>query len=173
MELWLLCLWFYWTLIKQIVEAHNEAGDWCRWESSCLSRLCVFIGSASPPPHPSIKESPTWSGNGLEKGNELSARVPQSTGQGLPEQGLCPGFRRVLRGSEGRVQGQPGHLPLPGLSPERTCQCALLMPKPTCQGTGGQTLQEDGSWNAQSLGKDAKEPPNSSRGKSPCVCTCV
>lgn len=66
------------------------------------SRLFVFIGSTSPPPHHSIKESPTCSGNWLEKGNELSTRAPQSTGQGLPGQGLCPGFRRALKGRRAR-----------------------------------------------------------------------
>lgn len=49
MKPWLLRLWFYWPLIKQFpVEAHNEAGDWCKWR---VRASPGFIGSA-PLPHP-------------------------------------------------------------------------------------------------------------------------
>ena len=42
---------FYWPLIKQLpTDAHNEADDWYRWESSGLPGLCVFIGSGIPLP---------------------------------------------------------------------------------------------------------------------------
>lgn len=114
MKLWLLCLWFYWPLIKLLpVEAHNEADDWCGWENYCLSELCGFIGSA-PNPH-SIKASPTYSGNWLGKGNELSAKAPQATGEEAlssiqedSEKG--PSAVRALSGT---FRGQPGPLPIP------------------------------------------------------------
>lgn len=77
MKLRLLHLWFYWPLIKQLpVEAHNEAGDLCRWESSSPSRLYGFIGSAPLPQHHSIKASPTFSGNWLGKGKREMKSVP-------------------------------------------------------------------------------------------------
>lgn len=42
---------FYWPLIKQLpTDAHNEADDWYRWESSCLPGLCAFTGSGLPLP---------------------------------------------------------------------------------------------------------------------------
>lgn len=42
---------FYWLLIKQLpTDAHNEADDWYRWESSCLPGLCAFTGSGLPLP---------------------------------------------------------------------------------------------------------------------------
>lgn len=74
---WLLRLWLYWPLIKQFPgEAHNEAGDWCRWR---VHASPGFIGSA-PLPHPLHQSELHLLGHWLGRGNELSARAPQSTG---------------------------------------------------------------------------------------------
>lgn len=117
MKLWLLHLWFYWALIEQLpFEAHKEADDWFRWESSCLSGYVSFL--ALPPlPLLSIKESPTCSGNWLGKGNKLSARVLQGMGSRATEgKGLCVvGFRKILRSVLVQGWSPPRHLQGPAL----------------------------------------------------------
>lgn len=113
-------LWLYWSLIKQLpFEAHKEADDWLRRESSCLSGSVSFLALA-PLPLLSIKESPTCSGNWLGKGNKLSVRGLQGTGSRATEgKGLCVGFRKSLRSVLRQSQSPARYLqgPAPVMSP--------------------------------------------------------
>lgn len=113
---------------------------------------CVGLLALASLPLVSIKASPTCSGNGLGKGNELSARAPQGTGQGPLEEGLCPGFRKIPRRVQVQSQSPPGtcrEQPLPSppsssdLSPSH--QRELLRPKFNRLDMGMQQLQKAGA----------------------------
>lgn len=62
------------------VEAHSEACDWHRREGWWLSWLCRFIGSGFPPPGQHQRD-PHLLRELAGKGNELSTRPSQGTGQ--------------------------------------------------------------------------------------------
>lgn len=103
MKLWLLCLWFYWPLIKLLpVEAHNEADDWCGWR---ITAYLSYVGLLVLPPTPiASKQAPPTLGIGWERGmNSVPRRLRPL------EKRLCPRFKKILRRVQ--VQSEPSRAP--------------------------------------------------------------